>query len=132
MRLKEEDNEDERKGKDTSGSGHHELLTHIQKLDAESKDSEQKMMELRHENKTMQKNLIASWEEEGRSRQLVASLREELLSVLLLQVRRRVGWRLKTDHLERYKLHVLNPPYLSHPLLIYTYLRSSFFTAHEP
>ena len=109
VRLKEEDNKDERKGKDTSGGVHRELLTRIQELEDESKDSEQKMMELRHENNTLQTNLIASREEEGHSRQLVASLREELQSVLRPKVRRRVSWRHKTDHLQWCKLHVLPP-----------------------
>ena len=129
VRLKKEDNKEERKGKDTSDSVHHELLTRIQELEDESKDSEQKMMELRHENNTLQSNLIASREEEGHSRQLVASLREELQSVLRPKVRRRVSWRLKTDHLQWCKLHVL-PPWC---LLLFRYTSTPlFFTAYEP
>lgn len=126
VRLKEED-KDERKGKDASGSVHHELLTRIQELEDESKDSEQMMMELRHENNTLQTNLIASREEEGRSRQLVASLREELQSVLRPKVRKRVSWRHKTDRLQWCKFHVL-PPWC---LLLSRYTSTPlFFSLH--
>ena len=63
-------------------------LSHVQVLEDELKDSEQKRMDLIHGNTALQIKLKASQEENDHIHQEMASLQERLLSVLSSQVRR--------------------------------------------
>lgn len=84
---------DEGEMKETTGSG--ELLSHIQELEDELIDSEQKRMDLIHANMALQNTLKTCREQEDRTQQEIASLKERLLSVLS-QVRRMEGLRHQT------------------------------------
>ena len=64
---------------EVTGSG--DLLSHIQELDDELKDSERKRMDLIQSNTALQKILKASREKEVRAQQDIASLWERLVSL---------------------------------------------------
>ena len=93
-----EKTEDLRKDNKAVGSG--ELLSRVQKLEDELKDSEQKRMDLIHDNTALQIKLKATQEEEGRTHLEMASLEERLLSVSSSQVRRMMVLRHQTDRQE--------------------------------
>ena len=84
-----------------AGNVHAELLSRVQELEDELKDSEQKRWELIHGNTALQNKLEATREEEGRIHLKMASLKETLLSVLSSQVRTAV-LRHHTDRQECY------------------------------
>ena len=67
---------------------HGELLSRVQDLEEELKDSERKRWELIHGNTALQNKLEATRKEESRIHLKMASLEERLLSVLSSQVRR--------------------------------------------
>ena len=90
------------KENEAAGNVHSELLSCVQELEDELKDSEQKRIELIHGNTALQNKLKATQEEEGRICQEKASLEERLLSVLSSQVRRMVVLRHQTDRQEFY------------------------------
>ena len=81
---------------------HDKLLSRVQDLEEELKDSERKRWELIHGNTALQNKLKATREEEGRIHQKMASLQERLLSVLSSQVRKMVVLSHHTDHQECY------------------------------
>ena len=85
-----------------AGNVHAELLSRVQELEDELKDSEQKRWELIHGNTALQNKLEATREEEGHIHQEMASLKETLLSVLSSQVRRTAVLRHQTDRQECY------------------------------
>ena len=70
--------------KEATGSG--ELLSRVQKLEDELKDSEQKRMDQIHTNMALQNKLKMSQEEESRTRQENASLKEKLVHGATSQV----------------------------------------------
>ena len=82
----EAEREDEEKMKEATGSG--ELLSRVQKLEDELKDSEQKRMDQIHTNMALQNKLKMSQEEESRTRQENASLKEKLVFGVTSQVSR--------------------------------------------
>ena len=86
-KVKEEtEHEDEGKMKEATGSG--ELLSRVQKLEDELKDSEQKRMDQIHTNMALQNKLKISQEEESRTRQEMASLKVKLVFGMTSQVSR--------------------------------------------
>ena len=87
------DSEDEWIVEEASSSG--ELLSRVQELEDELKDSERVQMDLIEANTALQNKLKASWEEEGRTRQENASLKKKLVSALTSQVSRMEGFRLQ-------------------------------------
>ena len=91
-------------GKDNKAVGnvHGELLSRVQKLEDELKDSERKRWELIHGNTALQNKLEATRKEEGRIHLEMASLKERLLSVLSSQVRRMMVLSHHTDRQECY------------------------------
>ena len=82
----EAEREDEGKMKEATGSG--ELLSRVRKLEDELKDSEQKRMDQIHTNMALQNKLKMSQEEESRTRQEMASLKEKLVFGVTSQVSR--------------------------------------------
>ena len=85
-----------------AGNVHGELLSRVQELEDELKDSERKRWELIHGNMALQNKLKATREEEGRIHLEMASVKERLLSVLSSQVRRMAVLRHHTDRQECY------------------------------
>ena len=71
---------------EATGSG--ELLSRVQELEDELKDSEQKRMDQIHTNMALQNKLKMSQEEESRTRQENASLKEKLVFGMTSQVSR--------------------------------------------
>ena len=69
-------------------TGNDELLSRVQKLEDELKDSEQKRLDQIHMNMALQNKLKTSQEEESHTRQENASLKEKLVSALTSQVSR--------------------------------------------
>ena len=69
---------------EVTGSG--DLLSRIQELDDELKDSERKRMDLIQSNTALQKILKASREQEVRAQQDIASLWERLVSLKVQKV----------------------------------------------
>ena len=92
------DSEDEGKMKEATSSG--ELLSRVQELEDELKDSERVQMDLIEANTALQNKLKASREEEDRTRQENASLKKKLVSALTSQVSRMEGFRQQTNHQE--------------------------------
>ena len=72
--------------KEATGSG--ELLSRVQELEDELKDSEQKRMHLIQANTALQNKLKTSEEEEDRIQQQMASLEEKLVHGATSQVSR--------------------------------------------
>ena len=64
---------------EVTGSG--KLLSRVQKLEHELKDSERKRMNLIQSNAALQKILKACWEQEVMAQQEIASLWERLVSL---------------------------------------------------
>ena len=87
-------------GKENEAAVHGELLSRIQEMEDELKDSERKRLDLIHGNMALQLKLKVSQEEEGRIRQEMASLEEKQLSVLRSKVRRLMGLIHQTNHQE--------------------------------
>ena len=71
--------------KEKEATGNDKLISRVQELEDELKDSEQKRMD---DNMALQNNLKATREEKDRFCQEVASLKERLLAVLSSQVRK--------------------------------------------
>ena len=69
---------------EVTGSG--ELLSHVQELEDELKDSEKKRMDLIQNNTALQTILKASREQEVRAQQEIASLWERLVSLKVRKV----------------------------------------------
>ena len=69
---------------EVTGSG--ELLSRVQKLEDELKDSEQKRMDLIQSNTALQKILKACREQEVHAQQEIASLWERLVSLKIRKV----------------------------------------------
>ena len=107
----EAEREDEGKMKEATGSG--ELLSRVQELEDELKDSEQKRMneiqaledklkdseqKRMNEIQALENKLKTSKEEEGHLRQENASLKKKLLSELSSRVRRMEGLKHQTSH----------------------------------
>ena len=89
----EAEREDEGKMKEATGSG--ELLSRVQELEDELKDSEQKRM---NEIQALENKLKTSKEAEGHLRQENASLKKKLLSEWSSRVRRMEGLKHQTSH----------------------------------
>ena len=73
-------------GKENEAVGSGELLSLVQELEEKLKDSEQKRIELIHENMALQNKLKTSQEEEGCIRQKLANLKKRLLKVQVSRV----------------------------------------------
>ena len=69
---------------EVTGSG--ELLSRVQELEDELKDSEQKRKDLIQSNEALEKILKACQEKEVRTQQEIASLRERLVSLKMSKV----------------------------------------------
>ena len=81
---------DEEKIKEAADSG--ELLSRVQELEDELKDSEGKRMNLIHENMALKNNLKVCQEQKDHTKQENASLKKRLVSMLSSQVRRVEGF----------------------------------------
>ena len=90
--------DDEGKIKETTDSG--ELLSRVQELEEELKNSEWKMKDLTHENMVLVNNLNVCQKQKDHTEQEIASLKKRLVSMLSSQVRRVVG--LMGNHQECY------------------------------
>lgn len=87
--------------KEANDSG--ELLSRVQELEDELKDSEQKRLDQIHTNMALQNKLKASQEEEGRICLEMANLKKKLVFGATSQVSRMSrGLRHQTNHRECY------------------------------
>ncbi len=92
--------DDEGKIKETTGSG--ELLSRVQELEDELKNSEGKRMDLTHENMALVNYLKVCQERKDHTEQEIASLKKRLVSMLSSQVRRVEGFRQSSRVLHKY------------------------------
>ena len=92
--------DDEGKIKEATAGG--ELLSRVQELEDELKNSERKRMNLTHKNMALENNLKECQEQKDHTEQEIASLKKRLVSMLSSQVR---GWRALAHHQECY-IHI--------------------------
>ena len=95
-----EDNFPEGKMKEGTDSG--ELLSRVQELENELKDSEWKRMDLTHENMALVNHLKVCQEQKDHTEQAMADLKKRLVSTLSSQVRRVEGFGQSSRVLHKY------------------------------
>ena len=98
--------DDEGKIKEATGSG--ELLSRVQELEDELKNSEWKRMDLTQENMALVNNLKVCQEQKDHTEQEMASLKKKPVSMLSSQVRRVEGSG-QSRVLHKYRPWTINP-----------------------
>ena len=98
--------DDEGKIKEATDSG--ELLSHVQELEDELKNSEWKRMDLAQKNMALMNHLKVCQEQKDHTEQEMASLKDRLVSMLISQVRRVEGFG-QSRVLHKYRPWTINP-----------------------
>ena len=98
--------DDEGKIKEATGSG--ELLSRVQELEDELKNSEWKRVDLEHKNTALMNHLKVCQEQKDHTEQEMASLKDGQVSMLISQVRRVEGFG-QSRVLHKYRPWTINP-----------------------
>ena len=97
---------DEGKIKEATESGE---LSRVQELEDELKNSEEKRMDLTHENMALVNHLKVCQEQKHYTEQEIANLKKKLVSMLSSQVRRVDGFGPPSRVLHKYSLYIGSP-----------------------